>query len=52
MAEIGPTASYGIYVELGTSRMRPQPYLGPATEKHAPAFYRAAEILGQQVRLR
>ena len=28
LAEIGPTASYGEYVELGTSRMAPHAYLG------------------------
>lgn len=27
---VGPTAKYGIYVELGTTRMKPQPYLEPA----------------------
>lgn len=27
---VGPTAHYGIYVELGTSRQKPQPYLEPA----------------------
>lgn len=34
-AEIGPTADYGIYVELGTSRMAPEAYLGPAFDRHA-----------------
>lgn len=37
-AEIGPTASYGIWVELGTSRMAPQPYLFPALDKNLPAM--------------
>lgn len=37
-AEIGPTAEYGIYVELGTSRMGPQPYMQPALEENIPAF--------------
>lgn len=32
-ALIGPTADYGIYQELGTSRMAPQPYLGPAFDR-------------------
>jgi len=27
---VGPTVSYGIHVELGTSKMEPQPYLEPA----------------------
>lgn len=34
-AEIGPTAEYGVYVELGTSVMAPQAYLGPAFDRHA-----------------
>lgn len=40
-AEIGPTASYGVFVEFGTSRMAPQPYLGPAFDRHVPAFVQA-----------
>jgi hypothetical protein len=27
---VGPTAEYGVYVERGTSRMEPQPYIEPA----------------------
>jgi len=30
---VGPTAEYGDYVERGTSRMGPQPYLGPAYDQ-------------------
>ena len=37
-AEIGPTASYGIFQELGTSRMGPQPYMNPAADKWFPIF--------------
>ena len=40
-AEIGPTASYGVYVEYGTRRMSPQPYMGPALEANAPMFEKA-----------
>lgn len=40
-AEIGPTADYGIWLEIGTSRMAPQPYMGPAAERHEPAFVAA-----------
>lgn len=42
-AEIGPTANYGGFVELGTSRMGPQPYLGPAFDTATESF---AEVLG------
>jgi HK97 gp10 family phage protein len=34
-AEIGPTASYGAFVEFGTSRMAPHAYMGPAFDRHA-----------------
>jgi HK97 gp10 family phage protein len=39
--EFGPTASYGGYVEDGTSRMAPQPYMGPATDAIEPKFLAA-----------
>lgn len=39
--EIGPTANYGLFQELGTSRMAPQPFLGPALDRRAPAFEQA-----------
>lgn len=45
-AEIGPTASYGQYVEEGTSRMAPQPYMLPAAERHMPAFEAAVLAIG------
>lgn len=44
--EIGPTANYGEFVELGTSRMAPQPYMGPAADAHAPSFEQAMRQLG------
>lgn len=40
-AEIGPTADYGAYVEYGTSRMAPQPYMGPAFDRRAPGLEQA-----------
>lgn len=37
-AEIGPTAEYGIYQEMGTSRMAAHPFMGPAYDRRIPAF--------------
>ena len=42
-AEIGPTASYGGYVESGTSRAGPRPYLGPAFSRHADLLVHALD---------
>lgn len=36
--EVGPSANYGGFVEDGTSRMRPQPYMGPALDRVSPQF--------------
>lgn len=41
--EVGPTANYGRYVEEGTSRQRPQPYLRPATDAVLPSYEAALE---------
>lgn len=43
VAEIGPTAHYGGYVEEGTSRMAPQPYLAPAWDRNVPSWVAALE---------
>lgn len=42
-AEIGPTASYAIHVEQGTSRAAAQPFLRPATDRHLPGWRAALE---------
>lgn len=34
-AYIGTNVEYAPYIELGTSRMKPKPYLRPAAEDHA-----------------
>ncbi len=47
--EVGPTAAYGAFVEDGTSRMAPQPYMGPAFDRNAPLFIQAMEALGAEV---
>lgn len=45
-ARIGTNIEYGPYVELGTSRMRAQPYLRPALdEKRGEALQEVADVL-------
>jgi HK97 gp10 family phage protein len=34
VAEVGAEATYALFVELGTRRMRARPYLVPALEEH------------------
>lgn len=41
---VGPTADYGMFVEAGTSRMPPQPYMRPAFDRRAPQL---EEIMAQ-----
>jgi len=36
VAEIGAEATYALFVELGTRRMKAQPYLFPAIQEHLP----------------
>ena len=48
VAEIGPTANYGYFVEAGTSRTPPQAYMGPAADRHAPSFEAAMAALGAE----
>jgi HK97 gp10 family phage protein len=36
VTEIGSEAAYALFVELGTRRMRAQPYLFPAIQEHLP----------------
>ena len=38
---VGVGANYGLFVELGTSKMGAQPYLFPAVDRHEPAFFAA-----------
>lgn len=38
VAEIGAEATYGLFVELGTHRMRAQPYLYPAIQRYLPCL--------------
>lgn len=47
-AEVGPTANYGVHVELGTSRMAAQPFMGPATDRHEPIFEQAMAQIAEE----
>lgn len=43
--ETGPEVNYARFVELGTSRQAPQPYMGPAADEVEPTFYAALEAI-------
>jgi HK97 gp10 family phage protein len=43
--EIGATADYAMYVEMGTRRMAAEPYLRPAFDAHQDQLYQAM-VLG------
>lgn len=45
-AEVGPYAFYGHFVEFGTSKLAPSPYMGPALDDVAPDFEAALAALG------
>lgn len=47
--EAGPTADYGEYVELGTSRMAAEPYAGPGFDAVEPQITDAIAFLGAQI---
>ncbi|WP_347042022.1 HK97-gp10 family putative phage morphogenesis protein [Brachybacterium nesterenkovii] len=46
-AEVTATADYAVFVENGTSRMAPRPFMGPATERHTPVFREAMARLAE-----
>lgn len=46
-AGVVATASYAPFVEGGTSRMAPQPFMGPATDRNAPLFREAMARLAE-----
>lgn len=42
-AQIGPTTEYAIYLEFGTYRMAPRPFLRPALAEVKPQFVEAVQ---------
>lgn len=46
--EVGPTANYGGFVELGTSTQAPQAYMGPSLDRHSGPFQQAMAQLGEE----
>lgn len=48
VGEVGPTADYGLHVELGTSRMAPYAYMGPATDRNAAVFHEACVAIARR----
>jgi HK97 gp10 family phage protein len=37
-AEVGPTTEYAPHLEFGTAKMAPYAFMGPAMDRHGPAF--------------
>lgn len=48
-AVIGPTANYAPYVEYGTYKMGPRPFMGPAADAVIPGFVAAMASIGVEV---
>ena len=48
-ASIGPTTSYAAYLEFGTRRMSPRPFMGPALDAVEPSFTAAMGQLGGDI---
>lgn len=46
--QVGPTEFYGAFVELGTSRVGPRPFLIPAAEEVEPQFVEAMREAARQ----
>jgi HK97 gp10 family phage protein len=47
-AEVRATANYSAFVELGTSRMAAQPFMGPALDQHTGPFEEAMAQIAER----
>jgi HK97 gp10 family phage protein len=47
-AVIGPAAAYGLFVEVGTSRMGPRLYMSGALDNQQPSFVQAMEQVAER----
>ena len=46
--EIGPTTYYAWFVENGTSRMAPKPFMGPAADRNEGPFQQAMSNIAEE----
>jgi HK97 gp10 family phage protein len=46
--EVGPTAHYSAYLEYGTSRMSPRPFMNKAADVVEPQFYAGAAAIAAE----
>ena len=49
VAVVEATASYSAYIEWGTSKMRPQPFMRPAQDRNTGPFIDAISQLAEEV---
>ena len=43
------TSYYATFQEFGTSKMAPNPFMGPAVDRHAPELYKEIEGLADDI---
>lgn len=47
-SRIGPTASYGYFLEVGTTTMAPRAFMGPSLDRYSGAFAQAMQQIGAE----